>query len=683
MLLPNPLDDFRSYSVHHVLLACRTTVAAEPFTDDSRNIQALDAINKTKKLGDKIAGHEDVFLVIDTRRFSQFSIENVKYEVLLNGLKNGQSHANFATELSMTILDSVGISFLNYMQWLLDSQMECNFDGLVFMLRTIFVGHLPDGTTTTVHSLTIPMHLAKFDLNLDFAKGAYNLEFWPNMNFNVDKQRRWTHIGQASTYFTGHGNNKLGPLIDSFEASLNERSQAFFDKVNGNNGPKKESIGRKVQYMITIPESWTNFEFTGTSEGAATETVFSKIKKIEDAEIRRSTPTEKANAKKVIDSHVSVKTGITITQVLDIVFSQVIEIKKMGNFKQSDETDGDVTFYKYITGITSDNTTVTVHVDVIEFKVPNRLAMESPKNTVKKQDSEFYREEGGKKIPRNCIEYDYIFTGKNKDILNFDLKIEDVQWLLANNLKVGAGEYFNINDNGYDNSEKKQTKKATELGATRRYDPILMPQTTKSEEINYSLLSTPTSINKQAYNISTSQEYTKNISKFYAASPIQTAITIKGNPLLFSKFSIGEVLSNATKPTNLSASPGRADKTDKAGYRRDLEERILKKNPNSFTKSGSTFKLSLPIDDQSYAATPIFVKINIKGPNVNDLTNEMFEGGNFSREVLTDVYFVVFKFTNIYESGRFTQELELWSHNVFSSGGEKLEKTTIGKPTKL
>ena len=61
----------------------------------------------------------------------------------------------------------------------------------------------------------------------------------------------------------------------------------------------------------------------------------------------------------------------------------------------------------------------------------------------------------------------------------------------------------------------------------------------------------------------------------------------------------------------------------------------------------------------------------------------MFEGGNFSREVLTDVYFVVFKFTNIYESGRFTQELELWSHNVFSSGGEKLEKTTIGKPTKL
>ena len=680
MILPNPLDDFRSYSVHHVLLACRSTVAAEPFTDDARNVQALEAINKTKRLGDNVAGHEDVFLVIDTRRFSQFSIENVKYDVLLNGLKNGQSHANFATELTMTILDSVGISFFNYMQWLLDAKMECNFDGLVFMLRTIFVGHLADGTTTTVHSLTIPMHLAKMDINLDFAKGAYNLEFWPNMNFNIDKQRRWMHIGQASTYFTGKGNNKLGPLVNSFEASLNDRSLAFFNKVNGNNGPKKESFGRQVKYMITIPESWSNFEFTGTSEGAATETVFSKLKQIENAEVAAA---NKAQEKKVIDSHVSVKTGITITQVLDIIFSQVIEIKKMGNFKQSDEVDGEVTFYKYITGITSDNTSVTVHVDVIEFKVPNRLAMETPKNTVKKQDSEFYREENGKKVPKNCIEYDYIFTGKNKDILNFDLKIEDVQWLLANNLKVGAGEYFNINDNGYSEADKKENKKALELGATRKYDPILMPQTTKSEEINYSLLSTPSAINKQAYNISTSQEYTKNISRFYAASPIQTAITIKGNPLLFSKFSIGQVLSNTAAATNLSKNGSQSDLSDKSGYRKDLEERILKKNPNSFTKEGSTFKASLPIDDQSYATTPVFVKINIKGPNVNDLTNEMFEGNDFSKEILTDVYFVVFKFTNIFEGGRFTQELELWSHNVFSPENDKLDKSTIGKPTKI
>lgn len=680
MILPNPLDDFRSYSVHHVLLACRSTVAAEPFTDDARNVQALEAINKTKRLGDNVAGHEDVFLVIDTRRFSQFSIENVKYDVLLNGLKNGQSHANFATELTMTILDSVGISFFNYMQWLLDAKMECNFDGLVFMLRTIFVGHLADGTTTTVHSLTIPMHLAKMDINLDFAKGAYNLEFWPNMNFNIDKQRRWMHIGQASTYFTGKGNNKLGPLVNSFEASLNDRSLAFFNKVNGNNGPKKESIGRQVKYMITIPESWSNFEFTGTSEGAATETVFSKLKQIENTEVAAA---NKAQEKKVIDSHVSVKTGITITQVLDIIFSQVIEIKKMGNFKQSDEVDGEVTFYKYITGITSDNTSVTVHVDVIEFKVPNRLAMETPKNTVKKQDSEFYREENGKKVPKNCIEYDYIFTGKNKDILNFDLKIEDVQWLLANNLKVGAGEYFNINDNGYSEADKKENKKALELGATRKYDPILMPQTTKSEEINYSLLSTPSTINKQSYNISTSQEYTKNISRFYAASPIQTAITIKGNPLLFSKFSIGQVLSNTAAATNLSKNGSQPDLSDKSGYRKDLEERILKKNPNSFTKEGSTFKASLPIDDQSYATTPVFVKLNIKGPNVNDLTNEMFEGNDFSKEILTDVYFVVFKFTNIFEGGRFTQELELWSHNVFSAENDKLDKSTIGKPTKI
>lgn len=689
MYLPNPLDAFRSYSTHHILLACRSTVSAEPFTDNARNVQALEAINKTKKLGDPVTGHSDVFLVIDTRRFAQFTIDTVKYDVWLNGLKNMQSHANFASELQMTILDSVGISFFNFTQWLQNEQMECNFDGVVFMLRTIFVGHLEDGTSTTVHSLTIPLHLTKMDINLDFSKGVYNLAFWPNMNFDVDKQQRWTHIGQASTYFTGQKVNKLGPLISSLEERLNDRSLKFYEKINGDNPQGGGNFGRKVSYMITIPEHWENFDFNGSSEGAATETVFKRQLEGQEQQTAPGAQSGAEQEKQVLDSHVNVKTGINITEVLDIIFGQVLQIKLLG-IKNSDvvkagatDPDGSVTFYKYITGITSNDDTVTVHVDVVEFKVPNKLAMTSPADTVRPNDSEFYREENGKKLPNNFITYDYIFTGKNKDILNFDLKIENVHWLLASNIKVGAGEYFNISDNGINANKETTARKKKQGEGIRRYDPILMPQTTKAEEINFSSLSTATSSSRRAYTTAVSQEYTKNLTQFYAMAPIESAITIKGNPLLFSKFSISEMPSHTLAATNLSNNGGAASITDKSGYRADLEERILKKNPNSFTKTGGTFKLTSPIDNQSYATAPVFVKLNIKGPNVNDLTNEMFVGGDFTKEILTDVYFVVFRFTNTFEHGTFTQDLQLTSHNVFSGSNEKLTASDINPPKKV
>ena len=97
------------------------------------------------KLGDPINyGNSDAaYLIIDTRRFSQFSIDNLKYEVLINGLQANQSHGNFATSLSFDVLDSVGISFINFIRWIMIDKMQTNYDGMLYMLRTIFCRSQP------------------------------------------------------------------------------------------------------------------------------------------------------------------------------------------------------------------------------------------------------------------------------------------------------------------------------------------------------------------------------------------------------------------------------------------------------------------------------------------------------------------------------------------------------------
>uniref|UniRef100_UPI00260FA3F5 hypothetical protein n=1 Tax=Janthinobacterium sp. TaxID=1871054 RepID=UPI00260FA3F5 len=266
LTLYNPLDKFQSYSIHHILLATRTTQAAKDFTDEGKNGPTLAAINNTMNLGDAVpyGDANTAFLVIDTRRFAQFSIESMKYDVLINGLDRGAGVANLATSMEMTIQDSIGISFINFLQWLMNDQMQTNFDGMIFMHRVLFVGHTSEGKTETVQSVTIPLYLFNLELNLDSSKGTYTVEFMPNMNFDVVKHDRWLNIYTASRFFTGPGQNTLGAMVDNFELQLNTASQDYYNKaqvvatgaaaVSPSGSSNREKFGRVVKYQITIPK---------------------------------------------------------------------------------------------------------------------------------------------------------------------------------------------------------------------------------------------------------------------------------------------------------------------------------------------------------------------------------------------------------------------------------------------
>lgn len=693
MKIENPLDAFNTYSVHYVMLACRTTVVAQQFAsdDDKAMATSLAAIDAVRALGDPVVlggNANDVFLMLDTRRFSQFTVESLKYDVLINGLQRGASTSNLAVDLSMTILDSAGISFANFMQWLMDTQMKCNYDGLIFMLRTIFVGHKPDGTSETVQSETIPMHLNKMEINLDFAKGAYNLEFMPNMNFDVNRYNRWLTVWLATTYHTGKG-NKLGALITSFEKELNTKSADFFNGVQNtlaavNGGAKVQTLGRKVQYMITLPsKDWANFDVTGATPGGAPEIKFF-------ADLPKKDEKTGTTSGQIKDSTTAVKPSLTIPKALDAIFKQCPDVAKLGNFKTNTNTSDEyVTFFKYIVGITSDNDIVMVHVDVVEFKVPNIIAQEQPKNKntsiVTQQENEFYvtTDLGNgviKREPRNFIEYDYIFTGMNKDILNFDMKIQDFQFLLASNMRIGDDAMRNVTDRSGDTNQPKPAPGSDELIYTRQYDPIIMPTDTEAALKNFSSYSLLLKTKEQAQELKDQrQKYTKNLSTFYAGSPITVALTIRGNPLIMHKFNMGKLLKHVkSAPGSQSVEITGKDRIE---YRNNLENEILRQNPGSFDKQGGSFVYkNSNLDSKSYAISPVFCKVNIMGPNVDFRTGAPITDENgvttYATSVLSDNYYVVFKLTNIFQGHDFKQELELYAHNLF--GSNKIQKDYSG-----
>lgn len=684
MYLSNPLDEFNTYSVHYVMLACRTTVTAQAFaTDDDKAMAAsLAAVNATSALGQPVILNNnatDIFLVIDTRRFSQFTVESLKYDVWINGLQKGAAPANLAADLSMTILDSVGISFANFMQWLMDEQMKTNYDGLIFMLRTIFVGHKPDGTSVTVQSETIPMHLNKMEINLDYAKGAYTLEFMPNMNFDVNRYARFLSVSLATGYKTGPGNT-LGSIVKSLEDELNVESQNYYNKVQEIYGNKNGKLGRPVKYMITLPRNkWPDYQVIGANPGGSGETRWVPLAEPPktDSKATTATPTSQAPSGQQKETYVSVKPSLSIPKVLEAIFRQTPDVAKLGNFQTNrNNTDGFVTFIKYLVGITSDDSSMMVHVDVVEFKVPNLFAQAQPKDSktsvVSQQEDEFYTvvDQGNgvvKREPKNFIEFDYIFTGKNKDILNFDMKIQDFQFLLASNLRMGDSALrISANESGATPKDTSASDKNNELIYTRQYDPILMPLDTDAALKNFTnYTSTMLTKEKSQDIIKQTQQYTKNLSTFYASSPVTVALTIKGNPLIMHKFNMGKLLQHVEAAGN-SSSSGISD-GDRKNYRVNLENRILNLNDGAtFARTETGFVQKNILDSKTYATTPVFCKVNISGPSVDFRTNEALPG-EFTRSVLSDNYYIVFKLTNIIQGHLFTQELELYTHSLFGS----------------
>jgi hypothetical protein len=692
----NPLDKFTSYSTQFIMLACRSTDRARKFAD-APSMETLDAINRVQFLGDPVVwggSATDIYLAIDTRRFSQFTIERLRYEVLINGLQQGGEHGNLSNEITMTVLDSVGISFINYMQWLMDTKMQTNFDGLMFMLQVLFIGHHPDGSTETVSRVNIPMHLFKMDLNLDLAQGKYECTFMPNMNFAPNHHQRWLNIGTA-TNFTAN-QSKLGMMIDSFEKELNDASASFYKNMSAKllkagklpiDGRPGE-FGRMVQYQITIPEQWKEFTYTGGSIGAAVEKEFPKSKTAKstkpDPNAGKSMTEGSLPAK---DVKLAVQPGRTIVEVLEIMLKQTNETRAFANADKLTSKDKVITFYKFLVGITSDEKSFTVHVDVIPFEVPNVLP--PPKQgaaaAAEEAQSRFYvtitdKQHGTYRRPKNYFELDYIFTGQNLDILSFDMKMQDLQFLLASNVNVGEGAIFNAVGEGQgepkDDNGKPYPK--PEIMSARQYDPIMMPLVSKDQDKNFSDYVTARQGAQNQKLIVDAQSYSRNLSAFYAQSPIMVNIVIKGNPDIMEKFNLGKPLDH-TSPTSVgSTGTSTTNQTVKTAYREKLVKEILNTEEGVSVSEKGNFSIKAPLGNQSYVSTPVFVKLNIKGPNVDFRSNQMRDGESFATEVLYNNYYVVFKIVNTIERGVFTQELELWSHNVYGTG--KLTAEQI-KPT--
>jgi hypothetical protein len=694
--IKNPLDEYQSHSIHYVLLAARSTEAVRSFTEPASNQEMLARIDSATTLGSEIKtiDNNSAFLVIDTRRFSQFTIDNFALTTSVAGFNVPGSRSPNAVglEMSFNVIDSVGISFANFLQYIMDQKLQVSYQGMTLLLKILFIGHKPDGSTSLIQSTSIPCIFSQIQVDLNEVRGIYECKCYPmigvstNSNYNF----AWSSIGTASSYFTGKSANTLGAVVASFEKQLNDLSMVRYKQLNAQINPTPgattvettSNFGRPVQYMITIPASWENFTFAGPTTGAATEINFKTLLENEEAK-RKNEATKKQAANKnspatAKDSYVAVDPELSLTEVLDKIFEQTIEVAKLGNFSKTNKTTA-VKFYKHIVSITSDDTNFTVHVDVVEFIVPN-VDMATKENSSGDYPQNLFTQttENGvvKSVPKNFVEYDYIFSGKNLDVLSLDLKIENLNIMLMQGVKLGQGELFVTADEGQNQTDGNTTSTdKRNVYGMRAKDPMLLPKRTHLERQNFSNYSAIAGDTDGETPQSVAQQYTRNISAFYNAGPITAKLELRGNPDILVGVTLPTIQQHVNSVTTGASGTSSVNTGVKSEYRAAFEKSLGITSGATNNGDGTFTLTSKAFTGPSFTTSPLFFKVNVYGPNVDFRTNEQLSG-DYSAQLFYDNFYWAGTIRSLISGSKFTQEVELHSFSVFGYPGQTVQGAT-------
>ena len=666
----NPLDKFRSYAYHHIVVATEST-------ESIRDLVSAESTGfKNLKLGQK--GGSDgspYYLVFDTRKNSFFSITDVNYTS--TAFANSMRFSNaVVSSIDMQIIDSTGVTLINYLRWLQDTALKVSLHKMIFVLKTIFVGHTHDGTTETVYQDSIPMMLVDIVLNPSARGAQITAKFLPITNGAVFYTDDYARSYDVPGVFSETG--LLKDAVKSLEKIMNQKSRKWFQDLQlqlMNDYKTEDAVpakgyGKLVQYMFTVPDNWSSFKVNGVFED------------IPESKYGKGNTRENVNTKGVrIGFQVSPTTDVV--DLLEQILKQSDEVQKLAG--NDNRKEGIVKAYKIYPTITSDDTTVVIHYDILNFAVPKKEEDSSKKDnhdSVSKSKSILPSSEDDK----NVMVFDYIFTGKNMDILNFDMKINRVNVAIADNIAIGdkTAQEAGKNQESKETDETKTDKKKIILNLKPK-DPILPPAKTLSQHKNVAW-STETDVRKET--VKNRQQFIHNMSMVYAASSQDIIIKIRGNPNLFQRFNDATLMPHVkaidnTQLTDTAYLSGKKfietkndnfQSSDITAYKEALNERVKQLGVAGFSQSENTATL-----------VPFFIKINIKGENV-DLIAENFDPSFKPYENFWyDGYYIVKKIVHHFQGGEFIQELLIGAvpDDLFgqtTSDKSKVKENTDVKP---
>jgi hypothetical protein len=571
----NILAKYRTYSYHHVLIACGNTQVVEELSQSLNMYEYLYETGEARR-SKKSTKSGDYVVIANGLSDSDFIIDEVKWISVIAPQPSSESKveqfASFAVEGSMVVTEPRGVDFLNVLSGACDT-LETDPTGLVFMLKTFFVGDT-DGRSVDYITSIKPIAFIMTDIasTFDVIGSVYSIEFVSVTNGAAKLPQIVNGADRVSLKLAG----TIGESLKKFQNEIMRHYDAHYKKMETAAEESNQTFtGQKVEYIIEIaPDTYQDYKVDQPPE-------FLKDKGLKEGE----------GSTMGFGQNPSIESAI-----MDILKTS----KQFGDDAVGKNDDKKKYIPKIQSTIKSGISEGKSYYQVI-YKVGRSEVPVSTLSKIHDEDQNFVKE-------GNAMIFDYFFSGKNTDILDFNIQMQMGLMFFqtvstAESILKSQGENeLTSKSQGVGSNSAKSTN--TKSGP-RTKTPLLFStivKKPKQKNVAYPLAST---------------DFQSLLARHAAIEMLEAKIKIVGNPLLMN--SMIQLPSDVIKGPNPSPRTGR-------------EEDIF----------------------NDWTSTPSLVKVNIFMPS-ND------QDGDFAKRFWYDGWYYVTGIEHMFSGGEFTQTIEMLS----------------------
>lgn len=564
------LHQFRTYSYHHIMVVGNTDAAVEYATNTS-NVETLlhpSYENKYQPITTPSGPNNGQYIIlINGMTDAEFSIQSLEVETIIDpSAMSSNPHGSWC-EGTMEIVEPKGVRFMNLMKNACDD-LRCDPSSLVFALKTLFVGYTDgeDGEPRIQRIIeTAPFQFLIMDLTGEFnAYGStYQIQFTGNVN-GTSRMPMYSKV-QMSNVVGG----TVEEAIASLEKNLNQAARKSYEtvikqidernKADKQPGANYSPKGRPVEYVIQVADAYKTLPLDNV---------------------------HKRNVGASNQAQMGTPQGIDIeTAITDIMLgsTKLLDMQKEGT------DEGYNSIFKIESAITSTIDKIVVQYAVKKCKVPLNV-----KDNTNNQ---------GKSIAadisdRIVLEFEYMFTGKNIEVLEYDMK-----------MTMGLAFFQSFgSSNNLPGAFKSASGNVTTLGSgagTFINDRGVVIRDMTGIPIS-STIHDPAARNK--VEPAKTEEFRVFMARQAAYESVNSKIRIAGIPWLLEAFN--------------------------------------QSNEDALDPNKDSIKQKVPL-----------IKVKVRMPNADDVFID--DGGDYANDFWYDGCFQILSCKNVFRDGRFEQELDM------------------------
>jgi hypothetical protein len=593
----NQLAKYRSYSYYHVLAICDTSQTASELAGET---SSLDMWQHT--VGDPVLGKYGIkktqaggeyCILINGSMDADLSITKTSWTSLTAASATlNDRNTSIALEGQISISEPRGVIFLNQV---VQCCMALGVDSAnaFWVLKTFFVGFTYDGAQDSDGADFIsdipPVIFVAYDVSGNFTMigGEYEISFLAAANSAARLPQYSKSATAANVAPAGSVSNTLKALQVAVQNNYDRYYDCVYAQTKAN--PSTADIApklRKVKYIITCDPPYLDNDYYKTTDQAA--------------QLKNFGPNCAAGA-------VTVPPGMSI----DDAIYKIIDMSKEIKDESSIGVGGKKFTAKIQNWLRSEYSTTNSGEKVITYIVGYRLQrQEQPSSVSFEQVSA-----GTANLASNLITFDYMYTGKNIDILELDLKMNMGMVYLQ-----GATIQNQYKQPGQDVAI---TASSISPGDIRRSNsqniPVLFGTQIKNSNI------------RDTKDVATTVQHAYTMSKHSSLEALETTIKITGNPQLLGS------INQTADPEFVASRAVQPSKDD--GFARYSE----------------------------WSTAPAFMKVNIKMPRNNN-DESLFTGSQTSSDSPANSndyaidfwyqgYYYVYGIDHVFDNGEFYQTI--------------------------